>query len=259
MSEKETGGKILVLIDWENLLKSVGLSSPENFSLEAGLDKLKAWLEDIGEPFGFFVFTPPHMVEGYSHIFHRYNFFIILCPKIPSEDSKTVDTTDDTLIKFGRKMIEEVWGLTHLCLASGDNQKILQALQKFIGKELEVKIFDLDHKEEKLILSEKAKKNKEIKEILENYNIGDIVEGEITGIVEFGAFIKFSCLPKTSKKKSDSTDTDKKQKKEEVELEGLIHISELDWQLIKDPAEIVKIGQKVKAKIIEISDGKISL
>ena len=125
-------------------------------------------------------------------------------------------------------------------VTDGDNQKILQALQKLVGKELNVKVFDLDRKEGKLILSEKAKENEKIKEILEQYKEGDIVKGEITGIVDFGAFIKFS-------------------NSKETELEGLIHISELDWQLIEDPSKIVKVGDKVKAKIIDISNGKVSL
>ena len=118
-----------------------------------------------------------------------------------------------------------------------DKSKILRELQKFIGKELEVKIFDLDPKEEKLILSERAKEIERIKEILKNYKVGDIVEGEISGILDFGAFCKFG--PEN--------------------LEGLIHISELDWQLIEDPSKIVKVGQKVKAKIIEILGNKVSL
>jgi len=123
----------------------------------------------------------------------------------------------------------------------GDSQKILTSLQKFIGQEIEVKIFDFDQKEEKLILSEKAKETKKIKELLKNYQIGDIVETEVTGIVDFGVFVKFNV-----------------DKTEEI-LEGLIHISELDWQLIENPSEIVKLGQKVKAKIIDISNGKVSL
>ena len=127
----------------------------------------------------------------------------------------------------------------------GDSQKILKSLQKFIGQELEVKVFDFDKKEEKLILSEKAKQNKKIKEILDSYKIGDIIEGEVTGVVDFGAFVKFS--------------SPENQKEEITELEGLIHISELDWQLIEDPSEIIKNGQKVKAKIIDISNGKVSL
>lgn len=127
----------------------------------------------------------------------------------------------------------------------GDSQRILKALQKFIGKEMEVKVFDFDQKEEKLILSEKAKENEKIKNILETYKVGDIVEAEITGIVDFGAFVKISL----DKESGDAVDG----------LEGLIHISELDWQLIEDPSEIVKLGEKVQAKIIDISNGKISL
>jgi len=136
----------------------------------------------------------------------------------------------------------------------GDTQKILQALQKFIGKEMKVKIFDFDQKEEKLILSEKAKETEKLKEILKNYKVGNIVEAEITGIADFGAFVKFlpsETLPcqQAGLAKEDSVGP----------IEGLIHISELDWQLIEDPSEIVKVGQKVKAKIIDISNGKASL
>jgi len=129
----------------------------------------------------------------------------------------------------------------------GDTQKILKALQKFIGKEMKVRIFDFNEKEEKLILSEKEKDRKKIKKLLENYKAGDIVEAEVTGIVDFGVFVKFSPSKAPIKEKSIEY------------LEGLIHISELDWQLIEDPSEIVKIGQKVKAKIIDISDSRISL
>lgn len=137
---------------------------------------------------------------------------------------------------------------------NGDNQKILKSLQKLIGKELEVKIFDLNPREEKLILSEKAKEGKKIKEILKNYKVGDVVEGEITGIVDFGSFVKIPVEKKDYLKNINIPE-------EYIpdSLEGLIHISELDWKLIEDPAEIVKIGQKVKAKIIDISNGKISL
>jgi small subunit ribosomal protein S1 len=131
---------------------------------------------------------------------------------------------------------------------NGDNQKILQALQKFVGKELEVKIFDLDPKEGKLILSEKAKEDGKIKELLKNYKVGDVVEGEITGVVDFGAFLRF---PVASENLKD-------EEKPSV-LEGLIHISELDWQLIENPSEIVKTGETVKAKIIDISNSKVSL
>ncbi|MFH1841303.1 MAG: S1 RNA-binding domain-containing protein [Candidatus Nealsonbacteria bacterium] len=125
-----------------------------------------------------------------------------------------------------------------------DKIKILNELQKFIGQEMEVKIFDVNQREEKLIFSEKAKETQKIKETLKNYKVGDMVKGEITGIVDFGAFIKFS----------------KKGEAEDLSLEGLIHISELDWQLIENPSEIIKVGEKVQAKIIEINeDGRVFL
>ncbi|PIR72103.1 MAG: 30S ribosomal protein S1 [Candidatus Nealsonbacteria bacterium CG10_big_fil_rev_8_21_14_0_10_36_24] len=124
---------------------------------------------------------------------------------------------------------------------NGDAQEILKALQKFVGKEMEVKIFDFNQREEKLILSEKAKQTKKVKEMLKNCKVGDIVETEVTGIVDFGVFVKL-LLPQVPEA-----------------LEGLIHISELDWQLIEDPSKVVRPGQKVKAKIIDISNNRISL
>jgi len=126
-----------------------------------------------------------------------------------------------------------------------DKQKILKELQKFVGKTLEVKILDLLAEENKLILSEKAKAEKAIKEVLKNYKVGDVVEGKITGIADFGVFIKFGSTKEASEN--------------DVEVEGLIHISELDWQLVQNPGEIVKVGEVVKAQIININNNQVFL
>ena len=112
--------------------------------------------------------------------------------------------------------------------------EILKKLQKLIGQELKVKIITASEKEDKLILSEKENSLPEIEKILRKYKEGDVVEGIITGVTDFGAFIKF---PADSPK-----------------LEGLIHISEFDWKLIKNPKELVKVGQVIKAKIIKIDN-----
>ncbi len=128
-------------------------------------------------------------------------------------------------------------------VADADKQKILKELQKFIGKTLEVKILDLLAEENKLILSEKAKSEEKTKEALKNYSKGDIIDGEITGIADFGAFIKFP---------SPVADANE-------QVEGLIHISELDWQLVENPAEVVKVGEIVKAKIIDINNNQVFL
>lgn len=135
----------------------------------------------------------------------------------------------------------------------GDPQKILKELQKFIGQELEVNIFTLDQKQNQIILSERLKETERKRELLQHYQRGDVVKGEITGVCNFGAFFKF---PAKSAAKREARG--KEEEKEEF-IEGLIHISELDWQLVEDPSEIVKPGQKVKAKIVQIADEKVFL
>ncbi len=129
----------------------------------------------------------------------------------------------------------------------GDKNKILQLLNALVDQTLGVRIIDIDRENEKLIVSEKAtlseKEGKEIKK----FKVGDIVEGTVSGIVDFGVFIKFP--PKDREEKEiDSKDI----------LEGLIHISELAWQLIDDPRDIMKVGEKVKCKIIGIEKNRIS-
>lgn len=119
----------------------------------------------------------------------------------------------------------------------GDKEKIYQELQKLVGVVLKVKILDVDVPEQKLIFTEKGHHSETMQAALVKYNKGDEVEGEITGVVDFGAFMKF----------------------DEAGLEGLIHISEIDWILIDDPRKILKPGDRVRAKIIDIQGDKISL
>jgi len=144
----------------------------------------------------------------------------------------------------------------------GDKQKILQSLNQLIGKKIKLKIIDLDPREKKLIVSEKAAGEKRLKKALEKYKVGDVVEGEITGIVDFGVFVKFPArhspdlpdLPSATRRRAGA-----KPMAGGGDLEGLIHISEIDWQIIDNPADFFKVGDKVKAKIVEIEDDKISL
>ncbi|HSE35187.1 MAG TPA: S1 RNA-binding domain-containing protein [Candidatus Paceibacterota bacterium] len=118
----------------------------------------------------------------------------------------------------------------------GDKDRILEELRKLVGEKLSVTIITAVPKEGKLIFSEKEHNQKEKEELIAKYRLGMIVEGDITGIVDFGAFMKL-----------------------EEGLEGLIHISEMDWGLVDDPRKIFRVGQGVKAQIIEIKDNKVSL
>lgn len=118
----------------------------------------------------------------------------------------------------------------------GEKQLILDELKKFIGQTMAVSIITADPREGKLIFSERgaSKENKE--SIVDRYSVGDVVEGTVTGIVDFGIFVKV-----------------------EDGLEGLVHISEIDWGLVEDPRLFAKVGDNVKVKVIDIKEGKISL
>ncbi len=149
-------------------------------------------------------------------------------------------------------------------VSDANKAKILQSLQKFIGKTLEVKILDLLAEENKLILSEKAKTEQMTRAILQNYKKGDIIEGKITGIADFGAFIRFplAVLQAQPQINADSTQIDadtKGSEKKDESIEGLIHISELDWQLVSNPAEVVKVSEVLKAQIIDIHNNQVFL
>ncbi len=128
----------------------------------------------------------------------------------------------------------------------GDKNKILNLLKKLVGQELEVKILDADRETQKLIASEKAAQSEKDLEVISSLSVGDTVSGEISGVVDFGAFVRFSLAATPGKE-------------EGRRMEGLVHISELAWQLIEDPRAIVKVGDKVEAKIIGIDGDKISL
>src|SRR6185369_6741924 len=129
----------------------------------------------------------------------------------------------------------------------GDKNKILDLLKKLIRQEIMVRILDADRETEKLIVSEKAAQSEKERELINLLKVGDVIEGEVSGVVDFGAFVKFAPPLKEGEKKFAE------------KLEGLVHISELAWQLIDDPREMIKTGDHVEAKIIGIEDTRISL
>ncbi len=121
-------------------------------------------------------------------------------------------------------------------VTDGDKERILEELKKLVGQKISVAIIGASPKEGKLIFSEKNPEQKNKDYIAGKYILGEEVMGEITGMVDFGVFVKL-----------------------EEGLEGLVHISEIDWALVENPKLLFHIGEKIKVKIIEIKDGKISL
>lgn len=113
--------------------------------------------------------------------------------------------------------------------------QILSRLQKLVGTEMKVKIINVDQTGGKLILSEKAAIEDQRLETLKNLAIGQTVSGVISGVVKFGIFVAFEGL------------------------EGLVHISEIEWGHVKDPLNYGKIGDSVGVQVIGIDGDKISL
>lgn len=118
---------------------------------------------------------------------------------------------------------------------SANPSQILSRLQKLVGIEMKVKIINVDQTGGKLILSEKAAIEDQRLESLKNLQIGQVVRGIISGIVKFGIFVAFEGL------------------------EGLVHISEIEWGHVKDPVMYGKIGDSVDVQVIGIEGDKISL
>lgn len=120
-------------------------------------------------------------------------------------------------------------------VTGGDKSKILEKLKSYVGTEMTVRVIDANEADEKLIVSEKVMWEEKQKNVIAQHAVGDTIEGEVTALADFGAFVKFDGL------------------------EGLVHISELAWQRIDHPRDVVRVGQKVKAEIIGIEGSKIFL
>lgn len=116
-----------------------------------------------------------------------------------------------------------------------DANQILLRLQKLIGKEFDVKIINIDKENGKLILSERAAMEEQRQKALRKLTVGDVVKGRISGIVKFGIFVAFDGL------------------------EGLVHISEIAWGHVKNPADYGKLGEEVEVQVIGVDGDKISL
>lgn len=117
----------------------------------------------------------------------------------------------------------------------GDSGQILYKLKKLVGESVSVKIIAVDKNEEKLIFSEKEAVSDALGGVESLFEVGEIVEGIVSGIAPFGLFVNLKSI------------------------EGLIHISEVSWDHVADLNKEFKVGQKVKAKVVKIENGKVSL
>lgn len=120
-------------------------------------------------------------------------------------------------------------------VSDSDKDEILTKLNSLVGIVLRVRILDVSRKDNKLIFSEKEAVRGDMQSKLEKLKVGEVVEGVVTGVIDFGAFVNVDGI------------------------EGLVHISELSWERVEDPRNYVKVGEKIKAKIIAIDKDRLSL
>ena len=121
-------------------------------------------------------------------------------------------------------------------VAGGEKNKIQEKLKMLVGQTLDVKLLDVNEEEEKVVVSEKAVWETKQESVLAKYKVGARVEGDVTAVTDFGAFVRF-----------------------DANLEGLVHISEIAWQRIDHPRDVLKVGDHVAAEIINIEGSKIFL
>ena len=120
-------------------------------------------------------------------------------------------------------------------VSGNDKDEILQKLNQLTGKQIKVRVIDVSRKDNKLIFSEKEAIKDDLQDRFASMSEGDVVEGVVTGVIDFGAFVNVDGI------------------------EGLIHISEISWERVEDPKDYVKSGQKVSAKVISIDKDRLSL
>lgn len=123
----------------------------------------------------------------------------------------------------------------HYPKVGDDREKILSKLNELVGEDLKVKVINFDKAYNKLIFSEKAATNDLVEKKIKDLNIGQKLNGKVTGVADFGIFV----------------DVDG--------IEGLVHISEISWERINDLKKLYKIGDEVNVEVISVENSKVSL
>ncbi|MFA6256077.1 MAG: S1 RNA-binding domain-containing protein [Candidatus Absconditabacterales bacterium] len=118
----------------------------------------------------------------------------------------------------------------------GDQEIIFEKLLDLIGKELKVRIINIDEDEKRIVLSEREALKEERENILKDLEVGKIYDGVVSGLSSYGLFVTIGGT-----------------------VEGLVHISEITYGHVNNVEKLGKIGDKISVKVIGLENGKISL
>lgn len=132
-------------------------------------------------------------------------------------------------------------GIRGFVPASMVSDHFVEDLNQFKGQELELKIVEIEPSDNRLILSRKelvqAEREAKRQAVMEKLVAGDVVEGKVARLTNFGAFIDLGGV------------------------DGLVHVSEISYERVNKPADALKVGQEVKVKVlsVDVEKGRISL
>ena len=143
--------------------------------------------------------------------------------------------------------VVDVLGIEGFIPTSQLGREITGNAQSLVGKYFKAKVMEVDKMNNKVVLSEKevseAGNIALVKEALKKVKEGEIYDGVVTTVAPFGAFVKIEVPVK----------------KEKVEVEGLVHVSELSFSRVNLPSDVIKEGDKVSVKVLAAHEGKLAL
>ena len=139
-----------------------------------------------------------------------------------------------SIVKGGLTVL--VLGINGFMPASQVSTKFISDLTQYKGKTLKARVIDLDKEKRRVILSrkelEREEQNKKRTEVWEKLEVNTVIEGVVQRLTDFGAFVDLGGV------------------------DGLIHISDLSWNRVKHPSEVLKAGDKVEVKILSLDKDK---
>jgi small subunit ribosomal protein S1 len=132
------------------------------------------------------------------------------------------------LVQFGR--LRGFVPNSHLVVSSQglNRQQLSQVKSELIGQRLTLKVLEVNQRRRRLILSERLAQNQKRQQLLEGLVEGDVRTGIVRNLVDFGAFVDLGGI------------------------DGLIHISELDWAHVEHPGDVLKVGDKVEVYVLDV-------
>lgn len=130
--------------------------------------------------------------------------------------------------------VSQLTPLNYPRVDGADTAQILRKLQEHISKEFAVRVINVDRENGKVIISEKAAHEDQTKQTLKKLQVGDVIKGEVSGVLKYGIFVAYSGI------------------------EGLVHLSEMDWGHVSDPSKHYELGDKVEVVVIGIDGDKLS-